>query len=64
MKLADYLTETSTSPRDFAKRIGVSKEAVRRYALGIRIPEKKVMEKIALATGSQVTANDFFGMAA
>jgi transcriptional regulator with XRE-family HTH domain len=64
MTLSDYLARTSTSRRDFAKRIGVSKEAVRRYVAGTRIPEKEIMEKIALATASQVTANDFFGMAA
>lgn len=64
MKLADYLIRTSTSRLDFAKRIGVSKEAVRRYVAGERIPEKETMEKIAAATDNNVTANDFFGIAA
>jgi transcriptional regulator with XRE-family HTH domain len=64
MKLADYLTHTSTSRRDFAKSIGVSKETVRRYVTGKRIPEKEVMEKIAEVTELKVTANDFFGLAA
>ena len=64
MKLADYLERHSISHRDFAKSIGVSKETVRRYVAGTRIPEKPVMEKIALATACKVTANDFFGIAA
>jgi hypothetical protein len=42
----------------------VSSETVRRYVAGTRIPEKEVMEKIAEITALQVTANDFFGIAA
>jgi transcriptional regulator with XRE-family HTH domain len=64
MKLSDYLQRTSTSRREFAKTIGVSSETVRRYIAGTRIPEKEVMEKIAVETGNAVTANDFFGIAA
>jgi DNA-binding transcriptional regulator YdaS (Cro superfamily) len=50
--------------RAFAKSIGVSAETVRRYLNGERIPDKKRMSRIALATHGQVTANDFFGLAA
>jgi transcriptional regulator with XRE-family HTH domain len=64
MKLSEYLSRTSTSRRDFAETIGVSPETVRRYVAGKRIPEKEVMERIAGATSMQVTANDFFGIAA
>jgi transcriptional regulator with XRE-family HTH domain len=64
MKLSEYLERTSTPRHEFAKTIGVSVETVRRYVAGTRIPEKDKMEKIALATGCQVTANDFFGIAA
>lgn len=64
MKLADYLKEHAI-PRDkFAEHIGVSEETVRRYVKGTRIPEREVMEKIALATACKVTANDFYGIAA
>lgn len=63
MTLPDYLAEAQISQSSFAKKIGVSKQAVQRYAKG-RIPEPDVMRKIALATGNKVTANDFFGMAA
>lgn len=64
MKLADYMRAQSLSRAEFAGRIGVSAETVRRYLECGRIPTPKVMEKIALATGCQVTANDFFGIAA
>ena len=64
MKLRDYLKDHSLSQSEFADRIGVSKETVRRYIAGTRIPERETMEKIALATACQVTANDFFGIAA
>ena len=64
MVLGEYLQETQLTRSQFAKRIGVSSEAVRRYVAGERIPDKNIMGKIALATGGKVTANDFFGLAA
>ena len=64
MKLSEYLSRTSTPRQDFAETIGVSAETVRRYVAGQRIPEKEIMSKIAAVTGGQVTANDFFGIAA
>lgn len=63
MKLADYMKAHDLSRAEFAERIGVTPETVRRYMID-RIPTPKIMEKIALATGCQVTANDFFGIAA
>ena len=62
--LQEYLAEARIDRRQFAERIGVSKETVRRYLAGSRIPEPKIMGRIALATGGKVTANDFFGLAA
>jgi transcriptional regulator with XRE-family HTH domain len=64
MKLADYMKAHDLSRAQFAERIGVSAETVRRYLECGRIPTPKIMEKIALATGCDVTANDFFGIAA
>lgn len=64
MKLADYLDAHSIPRAQFAERIGVSDETVRRYIKGTRIPERDVMEQIALATACKVTANDFYGIAA
>jgi transcriptional regulator with XRE-family HTH domain len=62
MKLSDYMKAHGLSRAQFAERISVSPETVRRYINGSRIPDKDKMEKIALATGCQVTANDFFGI--
>lgn len=64
MKLADYMRANDLSRADFAARIEVSPETVRRYLECGRIPTPKIMARIALATGCQVTANDFFGIAA
>lgn len=64
MKLNQYLAESKTSPAQFAEQLGVSKETVRRYLKGERIPDRDMMQKIALATACKVTANDFFGIAA
>lgn len=64
MGLQEYLTATSTSRADFAQKIGVSVESVRRYLNEGRVPEPPVMCKIIEATGGDVTANDFFGLAA
>lgn len=64
MTLAEYLEETRESYADFARRIGSTRQAVRRYAVEGRVPEPKAMQRIVFATGGKVTANDFFGMAA
>lgn len=62
MTLQDYLKEAALSRAAFARQLGVSQETVRRYLAGTRIPDRQIMERIALQTGSRVTANDFFGM--
>lgn len=62
MKLADYLDAHSIPRAQFAERIGVSDESVRRYIVGDRRPNRRTLEKIALATACKVTANDFFGI--
>jgi len=64
MQLSDYLRDRSISPHDFAKSIGVSKETVRRYLAGLRRPDFEKMRLIADVTDGEVTANDFFGIAA
>jgi transcriptional regulator with XRE-family HTH domain len=63
MTLREYLEEAQLSQAQFARRIGVRRQLVQRYVKG-RIPEKEILEKIALATGCKVTANDFYGIAA
>jgi transcriptional regulator with XRE-family HTH domain len=64
MKLADYLTTTSTSHAAFASRIGVSQATVSRYAAGNRIPGPSQMARIVEATDGTVLPNDFYGVRA
>jgi hypothetical protein len=62
MKLSDFLAERNIKAVDFGPRIGVSPQAVRRYCLGERIPDRKTMARIFGATEGLVDANDFFGL--
>lgn len=65
MKLQDYLEAQSLSYAEFARMIRApGNDTVRRYALGLRKPNEEYMTRIAEATDGQVTANDFFGIAA
>lgn len=60
MQLASYLSKRRIHPADFAKQIGVSGEAVRRYLVEGRIPTPAVMDRIVAATHGKVTPNDFY----
>ena len=65
MTLADYLKAQKLSYAEFSAIIGApGKDTVRRYANGKRIPTPEYMAKIVEATNGEVTANDFFGIAA
>jgi transcriptional regulator with XRE-family HTH domain len=64
MKLGEWLEREGVSIDDFGSRIDRSKEAVRRYVNGERIPDRETMPKIARETGGAVTANDFFDISA
>jgi transcriptional regulator with XRE-family HTH domain len=64
MRLQEYLTINRVSRAEFAQKIDVSVESIRRYLQTGRVPEPSVMEKIIEATEGKVTANDFFGIAA
>jgi predicted transcriptional regulator len=60
MTLASYLSKTKVNYSEFARQIGVSAEAVRRYSLGMSTPTHKVMTRIVMATNNRVNPNDFF----
>jgi transcriptional regulator with XRE-family HTH domain len=65
MKLSEYLEAHGLTYAEFARMIDVKgNETVRRYAEGVRTPDKKRMARIAEATDFKVTANDFHGIAA
>lgn len=64
MTLAEYLARASLSRPQFARKIGVSPETVRRYIDCGRVPTPRIMAKIIGETDGKVTADDFFKVAA
>jgi transcriptional regulator with XRE-family HTH domain len=59
MKLAEYLTAKNIKRGDFAREIGVTGGWVTCLCDGSGWPSQAVAERIAAATGGDVTANDF-----
>ncbi len=64
MKLKDWLETKGVNNPEFAKRIDRTAEAVRRYAEGLRIPDRDTMPLIVRETGGDVQPNDFFDITA
>jgi DNA-binding transcriptional regulator YdaS (Cro superfamily) len=62
MTLEDWMAGRDLTVPDFARTLGRSPEAVRRYIKGDRIPDRETMLAIARETSGEVTANDFFGI--
>lgn len=63
MKLAEYLELKSIKKGDFAREIGVTAGWVTCLCDGSGWPSQDVAERIARATGGEVTANDFMSTA-
>lgn len=59
MKLAEYLESNSIKRGEFAHSIGVTGGWITALCDGTGWPSREVAEKIAAATGGEVTANDF-----
>ncbi len=60
MRLKEWLTNNDVSIKEFALRLDVKYETVRRYVEGERIPNRESMRQIMALTNWAVTANDFF----
>lgn len=60
MKLATYLRDRKLSQREFADATGIAPETVNRLVNGRLMPGRKMMERIATATGGAVQPNDWF----
>jgi transcriptional regulator with XRE-family HTH domain len=60
MRLRQYLSDGDITFAAFAALIGVSTQAVHRYAMGERMPRREIMERIRLASRGKVQPNDFF----
>jgi 3,4-dihydroxy 2-butanone 4-phosphate synthase/GTP cyclohydrolase II len=59
MKLSEYLEAKGIKRGDFAQSIGVTGGWITSLCDGSGWPSREVAEKIAAATGGDVTANDF-----
>lgn len=62
MRFSDFIEESGKSRTEVANELGCSRQAVRRYVLGERIPRADEMQKIFEWSGGKVTANDFYGL--
>lgn len=60
MLLRQYLDDRQLTYAAFAALIGVSTQAIHRYAVGDRVPRREVMRKISCVTKGLVQPNDFF----
>jgi DNA-binding transcriptional regulator YiaG len=62
MKLSAYLRKKKISQTDFARTLGVEREAVARWIAGIRRPRPEIARKIVKITGPRgVTFEDIYG---
>jgi DNA-binding XRE family transcriptional regulator len=59
-KLGEYIRAQGITRSEFARRMGVSAQAVNRYCDGDRIPRLPQLRKIYELTGGDVTPNDFY----
>jgi hypothetical protein len=59
MKLARYLKKYRVSQTVFAMCVGVSQAAISRLAAELFTPSRRTMNAIYMATGGEVTPNDF-----
>ena len=60
MRLNQYLDDHDLTYAAFGQLVGVSTQAIARYATGERIPRRAVMQRIACVTKGLVQPNDFF----
>ena len=58
MTLTEYLDLHAPDRAAFAARIGVTREAIRKYEAGERVPRPAIAKAIKLATGGAVTPDD------
>lgn len=65
MQLIDYLKKHDLTQAEFARRVKESAQNINRYVKRKRIPsDAEVMQRINVVTGGEVTANDFYNIAA
>jgi len=61
MKLEEYLIRNALTDEDFARKIGISKHAVRKYKSGAReVPRKWIVLEIEKKTKGEVAPIDWY----
>lgn len=60
MDLNDWMIAREKTNAELASAIGVTRQALSRYRLGLRKPRPEIIAKIKNATNGEVTAGDFF----
>ena len=60
MRLGQWRREAGLTLAEVGAMIGVSAEAARRYEADARVPDRRRMRAIHLATGGKVSANDVY----
>ena len=60
MTLIEYLEQNELTPRQFAEKIGVSGQAVRRYICRERFPRPAIALRIVDETGGAVGFQDLY----
>ena len=58
MTLDEWIRNSERSVEDFARAVGVTTEAIRRYRFGHRMPEPFVAQRIVEETNGQVSIQD------
>lgn len=64
MKLSDYLAQDGVSVSGLAEALGVTPQAIYRWADGTRQPRSKTLKALVAATGGKVQPNDLYQQAA
>lgn len=62
-KFYKWILEHNKTIADVARDFGVKHGVVRRWALGLAIPQARFMQKIIAYTNGEVQPNDFYNTA-
>lgn len=59
-KLESYRTRNGLTYQELAERVGLTAEAVRLHALGLRTPRRAALLRYVEITGGEIGPADFF----
>jgi len=60
MTLKEYIQINRISQARFARRCGISRQAINHFIAGRRYPSPETMRRILLASNGEIKPNDFF----